>query len=535
MHEAKGLMIMAGDSTKKGFSGLSELVSDVNDIDEPIIPKPIPKAETKPSTPQQSPQPQPAATASKPERDTTNSPQPVKVTNSAKKNEGTIGKWIVIFLLIAVISFVMTSLISKDRQQSHKRYSASSPPSSQTHKAPQSSSVPSAKAPNSTKSAGLQYTKPSVGTNNLLSTPEIRWCVRESIRIDAMRNVVETNTGIDDFNRIVNDYNSRCGNYRYRQGSQAQAERDVEPNRSQIVSEAVHEAKRMNQLGSYNAAPESTSLAQRHSVEEQQSNSAPNKSFETKEPPAPLFNMSDLDCQRSPVTCKDQAKRPVSGVVLTFDDNSLKKAATFLNGSSNGPTISFHQNGGINWITNFKNGRMDGPSIQFYENPSGTIGSIKWIIPFSNGLAEGIRRGYYETGELKSETSYTRGKENGFLYEFYKNGYLKSTEQYIEGEIIGEKKTFSPNTQRKDHVQPRPSELSAIEDLERQALKLLDQLTTQAPVASGSSTANVPSESSAQYIRDAQQLLTDLGYSPGPVDGEYGSQTADAVKTFNVT
>ncbi len=34
------------------------------------------------------------------------------------------------------------------------------------------------------------------------------------------------------------------------------------------------------------------------------------------------------------------------------------------------------------------------------------------------------------------------------------------------------------------------------------------------------------------YTREAQQLLTDLGYDPGPVDGQYGPQTADAVKTF---
>jgi hypothetical protein len=32
--------------------------------------------------------------------------------------------------------------------------------------------------------------------------------------------------------------------------------------------------------------------------------------------------------------------------------------------------------------------------------------------------------------------------------------------------------------------------------------------------------------------REAQQLLTDLGYDPGPVDGDYGSRTAVAVKAF---
>lgn len=46
-------MPMAGDNDKdkKGFSGLSDLASEVGGIDEPI--KPEPKAEAKPSTPNQ--------------------------------------------------------------------------------------------------------------------------------------------------------------------------------------------------------------------------------------------------------------------------------------------------------------------------------------------------------------------------------------------------------------------------------------------------------------------------------------------------
>ena len=74
----------------------------------------------------------------------------------------------------------------------------------------QISPAPTAQTPSSTQSTGLQYTKPSVGSNNELSVPEIRWCIRGGIRIEAMRSVVDTNEGIDEFNRIVNDYNIRC-------------------------------------------------------------------------------------------------------------------------------------------------------------------------------------------------------------------------------------------------------------------------------------------------------------------------------------
>jgi len=45
-------------------------------------------------------------------------------------------------------------------------------------------------------------------------------------------------------------------------------------------------------------------------------------------------------------------------------------------------------------------------------------------------------------------------------------------------------------------------------------------------------TSSAPKKPSAQYTKEAQQFLTDLGYDPGLVDGDRGCRTADAVKTF---
>jgi hypothetical protein len=82
-----------------------------------------------------------------------------------------------------------------------------------------------------------------VGTNNVLSVAQLRWCVREGIRIEAIRGVIYTNEGVDAFNRIVNDYNARCGKFEYYRGTKAQAEREVEIYRNQIVSRALREAR----------------------------------------------------------------------------------------------------------------------------------------------------------------------------------------------------------------------------------------------------------------------------------------------------
>ena len=91
---------------------------------------------------------------------------------------------------------------------------------------------------------------PDCNTQNLRSVPttcsRCRRFAGVSGRAFALRrcgDVIDSNAEVGKFNRIVNDYNSRCGSYRYRQGSQSRAERDVEPYQSQIVAEAIREAR----------------------------------------------------------------------------------------------------------------------------------------------------------------------------------------------------------------------------------------------------------------------------------------------------
>ena len=81
--------------------------------------------------------------------------------------------------------------------------------------------------------------KPSIGTNHLLSAAEIRYCLAESIRIDAARNVLDkqSSSHIAQFNHYVGDYNSRCSKYRYRDGALERARRDINPYRGQIRAE----------------------------------------------------------------------------------------------------------------------------------------------------------------------------------------------------------------------------------------------------------------------------------------------------------
>ena len=140
---------MAGDNDKdkKGFSGLSDLASEVSGVDEPI--KPEPKAETKPSTPEQPPHPQREKPAPEPERKTKKSPPPVETVTSGTNAGGSGGKWI---LGIIGVAFVIW-LINNEGQ--NNRTSSYNPPSTpQSYGYPQSSPAPAVRAPSSAKNAG---------------------------------------------------------------------------------------------------------------------------------------------------------------------------------------------------------------------------------------------------------------------------------------------------------------------------------------------------------------------------------------------
>ena len=176
----------------------------------------------------------------------TDPPPPVKTMNAGKSSGGSRIRWelgyIAFFGVVSVISLVTLSAIS---YKNEIKVSSTSRSSSQSYNYPQNTPAPTVQTPNATQSAALEYTKPSVGTNNLLSVSEIRWCLHEQIRIEAMRDVVNTRAGIDELNRIVNDYNSRCAQHRSREGARSQAERAIESYKTQISEEAVREARKL--------------------------------------------------------------------------------------------------------------------------------------------------------------------------------------------------------------------------------------------------------------------------------------------------
>ncbi len=97
--------------------------------------------------------------------------------------------------------------------------------------------------------SATDVSQPPVGTDLELDGSQVRYCTFEKARLTALTGLVsDTNsTAIDGFNARVNDYNSRCGSFRYRitdlDAAKAIAERDSD----RLASEARAIAEGWNQ------------------------------------------------------------------------------------------------------------------------------------------------------------------------------------------------------------------------------------------------------------------------------------------------
>jgi len=159
-------------------------------------------------------------------------------------DSGDAKAWIWVLSGIAALIFFAWFLDEDGGQRSVSTSTApQSRPSLPTQKpnherAPSTSPIPQT---STTHQSTRTYVKPSVGRNNVLSISEIRWCERESIRIDAIRPIAISNADVERFNVMVVDYNLRCGSFRYRQGSLESARRDVRADSAQIRTEAIRD------------------------------------------------------------------------------------------------------------------------------------------------------------------------------------------------------------------------------------------------------------------------------------------------------
>ncbi len=226
----------------KGFAGLSSLVSDVD-----TTPPPAAKAEPAAAAPGAGRSaPQPAQLQPQPsQRQTYQEPTPPPSSGSSG------GKWVL--GIAAVIGLLW--LIG----QSDKNTTSPAP----DYSPPAQTATPSYSPPPAEPQAPSrpQESMPPVGEDLVFSTAQIRYCLAEDIRMESAKSTINNyiESDVDRFNAMVADYNSRCGNFRYRSGALESARRDIEPYRSKFQSEGRSRFARSPSTGSSSRpAPDAT-------------------------------------------------------------------------------------------------------------------------------------------------------------------------------------------------------------------------------------------------------------------------------------
>lgn len=222
---------MDEDKGKKGFAGLSSLTSKVED--QPAVKEPErapkPKVEKKETT---------SETRREPPRSSQSEdrglPLPKKSSGSSR------WKW-----ALGIVGVIVVAAIYYNDQQS-KPYAPPAPykpkatPSNPNWSSSPSQATrsPSLKTAPSKKTPDITFEMPPVGQNKVHSMPQIRWCLREDMRMDVKRPLIDSNSEVAEFNQSVKNYNRRCGSFKYRRGNLERAKRQVEKLRADIERQA---------------------------------------------------------------------------------------------------------------------------------------------------------------------------------------------------------------------------------------------------------------------------------------------------------
>lgn len=207
-------MSVGNDKSKggnKGFSGLSSLISDV-EAGTPADPQPT--SSKPPPTPssirqaqhQAPPPPNPQAVPPPSSQSQARQPQAATpgIPAQRAKPSSSSNAWVIWLLVIGGVIWAIAASDNKPKVPTR--------PTEQ---------------------------KPSVGRNNVLSYNELHYCLAEDIRMEGVKSVLNnySDADVNWFNTMVADYNSRCGEFKYRQGSLEGARRNIEPWRSEIYRE----------------------------------------------------------------------------------------------------------------------------------------------------------------------------------------------------------------------------------------------------------------------------------------------------------
>lgn len=87
---------------------------------------------------------------------------------------------------------------------------------------------------------------PTIDSSQPLSVDEIRWCMSQQVAFDAMQPVLGTQSAIDYYNELGDDFNLRCSGRQYSEGDGNEATRSVDRARDALGATAIEDIQRLN-------------------------------------------------------------------------------------------------------------------------------------------------------------------------------------------------------------------------------------------------------------------------------------------------
>ena len=233
----------------KGFKGLDSLVPDVEESLERAKTASVSDVRETPSS----------HSGSTPHTAHPSSAHTSSETRSTEVRDASGPKTIVVIGVVIAGLFVLGWLSRSDNEKDASNVSSTASPGdlSPAPRArvqmqpnpPVTAPRQPAASPNATVAPTVRLVeeKPPVGTGLVLNSNQIRYCLFESVRLDTFKSHLNSysQVEVDSFNEYVADYNSRCGNFRYRRGSLEPLQAEVQANRVKLIVEAAERLARL--------------------------------------------------------------------------------------------------------------------------------------------------------------------------------------------------------------------------------------------------------------------------------------------------
>jgi len=142
--------------------------------------------------------------------------------------------WFGRLVLVGIGLVILVAYLNDNKKPTYSpSYAPSTSPSYSSQ--PRASPTPAAPAPVSSFTERI----PARGQGLALDEPEVRYCLAQKIRIEGVRSVINnySQDQVDRFNQLIDQYNSRCSSYRYKQSIMDRVRPEVENRRGILFLE----------------------------------------------------------------------------------------------------------------------------------------------------------------------------------------------------------------------------------------------------------------------------------------------------------